>query len=833
MSYKCLLIILFSLAINSLQSQSPERFNSSDIYRSIEKLGVLATVLYVAAHPDDENTRLISHFANEVGANTYYISLTRGDGGQNLIGSEIGELLGVIRTQELLSARRIDGGKQLFSRANDFGFSKNAEETLTIWDREEMEYDLVWTIRKYRPDIIINRFDHRTSGSTHGHHTAASILSYDVFEKAKDPKAFPNQLKYVKPWNPQRLFFNTSWWFYGSQEAFEKADKSNLASINIGTFYPLIGMSNTEIAALSRSQHRCQGFGSMGSRGETFDYIDLLKGNMATEKDKPFGDIDISWTRVKGGESIKELWEKIRNEYDFRKPYQSVPDLLRMLTMVEKIEDEYWREIKTEELKSIIDASLGLFIEGVSNVHTAVPGEELTISFEAIHRLPGEVRLKNIVFLPDGTGELFDEKLELNKGITKKINYQVPASTNYTAPYWLTEAHTLGMYKVENPEWIGLPETPRAIHLQVGLEIEGISYTTHRELVYKYLQPEEGEVYRPFEIVPELSASAATDVLIFADDAPQEFLVSVKAYAPNQTGILKLDLPNDWRVEPQSQNFSIAVKGESQNFKFTIFPPRESSDIEFRPIIEANGKIYDKELIEINYGHIPYQIALMPKNKRFVKLDINKSESKIAYVMGAGDEIPKYLSLIDYHVTMLTPEELSSDKLKKFDVLMFGVRAYNVHGELKHKHKDIMEFMQSGGNVIVQYTVNRGVSTDQIAPYPITLGRGRVTVEEAEMRILNPNHPLLNSPNKITARDFDGWVQERGLYFADSWSDAYTPIFSTNDPGEKELEGALLVAPYGNGNFIYTGISFFRQLPAGVPGAYRLLSNLISLGQKS
>lgn len=827
-----ILIAFMSLSL-SLCAQAPKKPTSSEIYHELEKFGALATVLYVAAHPDDENTRLISWFANEKKAEAYYISLTRGDGGQNLIGPEINELLGVIRTQELLEARKVDGGKQLFTRANDFGFSKNAEETVKIWDDDKVKHDIVWAIRKTKPDIIINRFDHRTSGSTHGHHTASARLALDVFGQAGDTNYFPEQLKYVQPWSARRIFFNTSWWFYGSQEKFRQADKSNLLSMDIGVYYPLLGKSNTEIAAESRTKHKCQGFGSTGTRGSQSEYMELLSGDMPADKENPFEGIDITWTRVPNGLPVKKLHDEILREYDFSRPYLVVPKLVKLLDLVELTGDEHWKSIKIDQLKEIIAHCLGLYVEAVATQQTAVPGETVKLELEVIKRLPGDVEFIGYEILPSRIDSILRIKLEDNEVLLMGRDCQLNADLNYSTPYWLTKKSSLGMYEVDNPLFIGLPETPRDVKVNFRFNIFGKEITLSRDVVYKFNSPETGETYRPFQIVPPVYASTESKVFIAYDNRPFEINVTVRSMADNQQGVLTIPVGKGWRIEPTEVGFDLKLKNDSKQFKFLIYSPDSQSILETSPVIKLGGQYFDKELIEVKYDHIPHQMVLMPVTTKLVRLNLDRTVTNIAYVMGAGDEIPFYLTKSGFKVTLIEPSQISQELLSSYDVLVFGVRAFNKHEELKFKTDEIFNYVENGGTVFVQYNVSRGLVTDDLAPFKLKLGRDRVTVEEAEMRILDSEHPIVNYPNKLNSEDFDGWVQERGLYFASEWADEFKPIFSCNDPGETPKEGALLVANYGKGYYIYSGLSFFRQLPAGVPGAYRLISNILSIGKKS
>lgn len=823
-------LLILSFRSGLMNAQSPKKWTSGEIYMHLEKLNFLGSVLYVAAHPDDENTRLISYIANEQKANTTYLSLTRGDGGQNLIGTEINELLGVMRTQELLMARSLDNGKQMFSRANDFGYSKNAEETIAIWDTEKINADVVWAIRKCRPDVIINRFDHRTSGNTHGHHTASAILALDMFDKSNDPSVFPSHLKYVKPWQAQRIFFNTSWWFYGSQDKFEKADKSALMGVDVGVYFPLLGKSNTEIAAESRSKHKCQGFGSTGTRGSQMEYLELLKGDMPTKKQDIFEGINTTWSRVKGGEDISPLVENAISSFDFKNPESILPQLTEIYKAIQQIDDEHWKSIKSEECLNLIYACAGLFAEAKSNTHTATRNEEITIDFEVVKRLNSSVSLSRISSTFFNLDTLISADLADNEIFKLSRNVIIPKDAAYTAPYWLTNKGDLGTYHVENEAWIGMPETPKQAIFTFHFLINGVEISIPKDVIYKFNSPENGETYRPFEIVTPVSVSIIDPVYIFNDNTFKNVKVLVKSYSKNQTGSVSIPLPKNWKSEPKEISFNLVEKGESKELVFKIFPPQNQEEINIFPIATLPDQVINNELVEVNYDHIPFQIVYKQAEAKLSRLDIKITPIKIAYLKGAGDQIPSNLQQIGYQVDIITPEDLNLLKLSQYQSLIFGVRAFNTEQALKFKQKEVLEYVKSGGNVVIQYNTANGLVTKDLGPYPFTVSRDRVTVEDAEMRFLAKDHPILNSPNKITSQDFEGWVQERGLYFTKDWDSRYTPIFSSNDPGEAPTDGSLLVTQYGKGYYIYTGLSFFRQLPAGVSGAYRLFANLVSLG---
>ena len=826
----CLLLLVSTFV--SLQAQQPKTYNSSDIYEAVKKLNVLGSVLYIAAHPDDENTRLISYMSNEVKARTAYLSLTRGDGGQNLIGPEIRELLGVIRTQELLAARRVDGGEQRFTRANDFGYSKHPDETLKIWNKEEVLADVVWAIREFKPDIIINRFDHRSPGSTHGHHTSSAMLSLEAFDLANDASKYASQLKLTETWQPKRVFFNTSWWFYGSEEKFEKADKSNMLNFDIGVFYPTQGTSNNEVAAIARSQHLSQGFGSLLQRGTQQEYIEFIKGEPLDENKDIFAGIDTSWNRIVGGKAIENILKSIENNFNFVNPSSHLPKLLEAYKLLQNVKDEHWKTIKTKELKTIIEACAGLYLEVSAGSPNAAPNSDVTLNMEVLNRSNATINLVSYNLSTLESGITKNMSLASNQRLNFEESITIPNTKNYTTPYWLNTASTLGMYSVKDQSLIGLPETPRTVFVDFNLMIEGTPISIKKPVIYRYSKPETGELYRPFEIIPIVSASLSDEVFIFENDQQKEIEVTVKAGKDIVEGYVQMAYPNDWSVYPQKQKIEIANKGDIQKVVFTIIPPKNQSEGLITPMVNVNGDFFTDELIEIDYEHIPFQTVLMPSESKVVRLNIEKRGNNIGYIEGAGDVVPESLRQIGYNVTIIKPDQITPENLSNFDAIVVGIRAYNIVEELKFKQKFLLDYVKEGGNLIVQYNTNRRLKVDNLAPYDLQLSRDRVTDENAEVRILEPDHPILNFPNKITIQDFEGWEQERGLYFPDEWSKEFTPLIASNDKGEKSKEGALLVANYGKGNYIYTGLSFFREFPAGVSGAYRLFANLLSAGKE-
>ena len=820
--------LLFLLCFLSIKAQQPTKPNSVEIYHQIEKLNFLGSVLYLAAHPDDENTRLISYLSNQKNARTAYLSLTRGDGGQNLIGPELRELLGVIRTQELIEARKIDGGEQFFSRANDFGFSKTPDETLQIWDKNQVLSDVVWIIRNFQPDVIINRFDHRTAGTTHGHHTSSALLSFEAFDKVNDINSFPEQLSLTTIWQPKRLFFNTSSFFYGGKEKFDKMDKSALTNLKTGVYYNYFGKSNQEIAALSRSRHQSQGFGSAGTRGQEEEYLEFLKGEPLQDKSNIFEGIDTSWNRVKNGKVIGEILENVQKNFDFKNPPASISELVKAYNLIQKLENEHWKKIKTEEIKKIISACAGLYLEAVAENQETTVGNLIKVKLEAINRSSISMNWKSYDTFPSTPISFLEIPLENNKNNFKNIEILIAENSKYTQPYYLKEKGTIGMYRVDDQKNIGKPDIIRETKVTFLIEIEGTTIPFERNIIYKFTDDVKGEVYQPLDIVPIVTSSIQEKVYIFPNNKEKIITVKVKAGKENISGSIKLEVPENWKVSPSSIPVSLKNKGEEQLALFTVSPPKEASEVVFKSVVTINTIDFDKDKIDINYSHIYKQMVLKLSETKAIKLNIKTQNERIAYIMGAGDEVPKSLKQMGYEVTILKPEEISTEKMQNFDVVMVGIRAYNVVTALAFKQSILFDFVKNGKTMIAQYTTLDDFVTKDIAPFSMKISRDRVTDENAEVRFLNPEHPILNSPNKITNKDFEGWKQEQGLYYPSEWSSEFTPIISSNDKGETPKNGAILVANYGKGHYIYTGISFFRELPEGVAGAFRLMANLIS-----
>jgi len=805
---------------------SHEQSNAGEIQLALQKLNVLGRVLYIAAHPDDENTNLMALWSNGSLYETAYLSITRGDGGQNLIGPELRERLGVIRTEELLAARRVDHGKQFFSRAIDFGFSKTAEETMRIWDHDKILSDVVWVVRKFRPDVIVTRFSPEDQ-LTHGHHTASAILAREAFSAAGDPNRFPEQLAFVKPWRPTRLVWNTSPFFFSNRNL--PFDPTGLTVLEAGGYNSLLGKAYTEIAAASLSMHKSQGVGSPPRRGARKEYFKLLEGQPMTNS--LFEGIDANWSRVANSESIATQIRQIISQFLPADPAASVPELLKLRQAMNGIKDDSWVPEKKAELDGIIAACLGLHVEGSTTNEAVTPGQTATIKLEAINRCNIPVTLQEIRFSLSGDSMKIDAALPSNELVTRDLSCKIPENTPYSQPYWLRKSGTLGAFAVDEQTLVGLPENPPDLPVEIVLQINGQELRYIVDTKYRMVDPVAGELRRPLVIEPPVFAKVVNSVLVFATNQPKSVGVHVTAATGPVKGELKLAVPQGWGVYPASIPIDLKAADAETVATFTVKPPEQNSEGTLRAVVSIDGRDYSLGRVRISYPHIGVHTLMPPAEARLVRADIREKGERIGYIPGAGDDVPESLQQIGYSVKILSESDITAENLKQFSAVVLGVRAYNTQERIANWLPELFAYVKAGGVAVAQYNTLAELKTDQLGPYPLEISRDRVTDENAEVRILAPDHPLMTTPNKITSKDFEGWVQERGLYFPKKWDPAWTAILSSNDSKEKPLDGGLLVAKSGKGFFIYTSYSWFRQLPAGVPGAYRLVANMLSLGK--
>jgi len=814
-------LIVLSLLLASTFTFAQKQMNTGEIKLALKKLNTLGSVLYIAAHPDDENTRLIAYMANERMVRTGYLSLTRGDGGQNLIGTEKGPLMGVVRTQELLEARKVDGGEQFFTRAVDFGYSKTPDETFKKWDKQKVLADVVWIIRRFKPDVMITRFP-PTSKAGHGHHTASAILAAEAFDLAGDPKAFPEQLEYTAVWQPKRLFLNASTWWDKELPQKAEANPTEYTTIDIGTYNTLLGKSYGEIAAESRTMHKSQGFGSAKQRGSKLEYLKLIKGEPF--KSDVLDNVNLSWKSEKNGEAIEKLITQANNEFNPEQPELIVSTLLEAYNLIDKLSDDNkWKWIKLSNIRSIIASCAGIFVEVTANDYSTSSGNQIELTTTLINRSDLNIKIENIKY--DEIDTVLNTSLENNIPLSFKSKIECPKNLNSksTNPYWLNDPFE-GLYTVPTQDMIGNPQNRSTFPVYFTLKINETYFPMFRKITYKWTDRVKGEIYRPFFFTPKVTANIADPVYVFANSSAKAIKVTVKGHQANINGNITLNLPEGWKSTPTSIDYNFKNKNEEKVLVFNVTPSENEST---GTISIANTK----SLISIEYDHIQTQTLLPDANEKVVRLNVTTKGKTIGYIKGAGDEVPTALEQLGYNVVLLDENSLKNADLSKYDVIVAGIRTYNTNKYMPNVYKQLMSYVENGGNYVVQYNTNRGVDTKTLAPYPLKLSRDRVTEEDAKVNFLAPEHSILNTPNKITEKDFDHWVQERGLYFPNEWDEKYTPILGWNDTNAPLTKGSLLVTNYGKGTFIYTGISFFRELPAGVPGAFKLFANIVSYGK--
>jgi LmbE family N-acetylglucosaminyl deacetylase len=809
--------------------QSPETYTSSEIFQQIKKLNVLASVLYVAAHPDDENNALLPFFAKEELYRTAYLSLTRGDGGQNLIGDEQGIELGLIRTEELLAARKVDGAEQYFSRAYEFGFSKSAEEALRIWNKEKILSDVVWVIRKFQPDVIIKRFppDKRAG---HGHHAASSILAQEAFAAAADPKMFPEQFKYgVKPWQAKRILWNT-YNFGGNNTTSEDQLK-----IDIGGYNPLIGKSYGELGGEARTMHKSQGEGRPRRRGESFEYF-LTTGGDAPKNNNLMDGVITDWERIPDGGPVKEMVNTITKNYDIAQPYLSVPALVQLFKTIKALPEGNWRDKKLDEVQQIIVECSALFVEATSSQSQVVQGGSLAINFNLIKRENVDASLKKVSIgnfdSAFTTPLVTDQNFNLNKIIP------IADDEKISQPYWLVYPLQGGNFEVRDQTLIGKAWNDPSFEATFVVSIDGEDFMIKRPVQYRYIDPVKGDTYQPVPVLPKIELRYAKDNYLSINNKPVTTSNLVKFNSSGEGWTIHSPLSSmDIHLEQRFSNKWIMKSDSSYDpliFKNTFVPKAKDVNLseEIFASVKKGNEVYDHYTKVISYNHIP-TITYFPRaTANLVELDIKIVGKKIGYFVGAGDKVPEALLAMGYEVTTLTAADITDDKLRQYDAIITGIRAYNLFEYLSDKNEVLMRYVKNGGNMIVQYLKSNQVGEKNITvgPYPFKISSGsRVTEEDAKVDFLLRDSPALNYPNKITQHDFDGWIQERSTYQAVTLDPKYETPLSMHDTGEGPANGSLAIAKYGKGNFVYASLVFFRELPAGVPGAYRLMANLIAL----
>jgi len=786
---------------------------------ALDRLANTARVLYIAAHPDDENTRLLAYLVNQRHVTSAYLSITRGGGGQNLIGSEQGELLGVIRTEELLAARRLDAAEQRFTRMRDFGYSKSADETLAIWDHEEALADVVWAIRRFRPDVIITRFD--TTPPNHGHHTASAILAREAFVAAADRKRFPDQLERgVDTWQAERLLHNLSTWR-------PVTIPDNALVLDVGGYDPRLGLSFGELAARSRSQHKSQGFGRAGERGEVLEHLAPIAGSIP-EHDLLEG-IDSTWARF--GAAARPLVAALvaaRASLDRDHPEVALPALLAARAALADLPDDVRVRDASDAADDLIAGCIGLFVRANAAAPSAVPGGDVAVTLEIMARRPSSARLVSVSF-PSGPVEPVDEPLTAERLVAIERTIGLATGVAVSAPYWLAREPEPGRYVVDDATMLDLPRAPQPLTVGLELRFGEQVVAVHAPIVHAWADRVHGERERRFLVQPPVTVTPLRDAILAVNGEPGVLALRLRAAAPLE-GVLDIPLPDGWEAQPASLPVKFAAAGEEQVVRIAVRAPAATAEVELRPRVTVAGRTWSYREDTIDYAHIPMQQVFRPAVVRAATLQLVRGDGRIGYVEGSGDTIAADLAHVGYQIEPIDDATLTAGDLSGYAAILVGIRAYNTRGALKRAHARLMQYAADGGTVVVQYNTHSEWDplTTPIGPYPLTLGRGRVTDESATMAAVDSAATVLRHPNRLDPADFEGWVQERGLYFAETWDERYVPVFAVHDPTEEPLLGGVLIAPHGNGRYIYTGLAFFRQLPAGVPGAYRLLANLLA-----
>jgi LmbE family N-acetylglucosaminyl deacetylase len=817
---KLFLFLFFASFIQITFSQAPKTYSSAEIFQQIKRLDVLGSVLYVAAHPDDENTRLLAFLANDKLYRTGYLSMTRGDGGQNLIGDEQGIELGLIRTQELLSARRIDGAEQFFTRAYDFGFNKSPIETFQFWDEQKILSDVVWVIRKFQPDVIITRFPTTGEGG-HGHHTASAILAGEAFEAAADPTKFPEQFKYgVKPWQAKRLLWNT--FNFGSVNT-ERPDQFK---IDVGGYNSLLGKSYGEIAAESRSQHKTQGFGVASSRGKSLEYFKTIKG---AEPEKTLMDgVKTNWERLNDAATETAI-QKLIADYSFQQPQKSLPALLTIYQSLKRSGEGYWRNQKLEQIKQIIKECVGLYLETTTNTIFAVEGDSLQVNFVADNRVGSTVSISSVT-IQNKKFEL-NEDLPVDENVSHSFDVLIPSSTKISQPYWLVEPMSKGSYNVSDQNLIGKAQNdPQSAIINLKINGEEMSYTI--PILYKSNDPVKGEEFEPLFVIPKVEIKSTPELALSINNKPVKITIEPVSNSHSASLFKVKDSTSSNIVKENPQSIQDKMSGAGYFYSIKD-PEKKNTEIINWSAVEGNTG-YDSYKKIISYPHIPNIIYFHKAQSKLVEIDLKISGKKVGYIPGAGDKVPDALRKMGYEVTMLSPKDITGNNLKQFDAIVTGVRAYNIYEWLNDSYNTLMNYVKDGGVLLVQYNTNNNIGRlkAKIGPYPFIISRSRVTDENAEVQFVHPENILMNYPNKITQKDFENWIQERSTYQAENYETNYQTLFSMHDANEDAAQGSLIYANYGKGRFVYCGLVMFRELPAGVPGAYRLFANLLAKPEK-
>lgn len=832
---RAFLAALLLAPLASFAAETPGA-SARGIQQQLQALRQTGTVLHVGAHPDDENTELITWLSLGRGCRAAYLSLTRGEGGQNELGKDLDERLGVLRTQELLAARRLDHGRQFFTRAIDFGFSKSPEETLRVWDRQAVLGDIVRVIRQFRPDVIVTRFPIPPGSGGHGQHTASAILTLEAAKLAGDPAAYPEQLAAgLTPWQTRRVLWN-SFRFGGAGPG--PLDLPAMSQ-DIAGVDPVSGETFSSIAARSRAMHKTQGLGEFKSRNPTGPNVQnfmILAGDLPA-KDLLDG-IETNWARYSGGAEIDAALQAIIAGFKPEDPAAAVPALLALRPKLAALPQDALVADKRAALDRLVLDCIGLKIETRADRAEVAAGESLglatTVSIApgsvAVDYLGAEIARDAASFR--GTGA--HVRLSSNAPHSAKLAAQIPADATATHPYWLGEGGSAGVAGVTDASLIGSPDNPPALLMAHGFQIGSERLVVVAEPTFAAPGQPPGSDQR-IAIIPPVSLALGSDIYVVAPGAVRQVTIEVTAARAGVAGRLGLEVSPGWTVAPQAQEFRLAASGDKARLTFSLSAPAAGGSGQVAAVAEIAGRRYSTQRRVLDYAHLPVQVLQPRARARLTSFPLATKGFSVGYLPGAGDSVAECMEQMGFVVRRLTGADLKPELLRGLDAVVIGVRAFNERIDLKEAFPGLLAWVEQGGTVIAQYNRPNGLADAALGPYPLSIqgsaSQLRVTDENAPVTLLAPDHAVVNTPNRIATGDFAGWVQERGAYFPSQWDEEhYAVILGMSDPGEAPLRSSVLVAKHGRGHYVYTGLAFFRQLPAGVPGAYRLFANLLALG---
>ena len=880
-----LLAALAPAVPGSAAGQEPPRAGLVDAALRLRQLDGVKRVLMIGAHPDDEDSALLAALARGYGVETAYLALTRGDGGQNLIGPELSAGLGIVRTGELLAARGIDGGRQYFTRALDYGFSKSADEAFAHWPREELLRDVVWVVRTFRPQVIVSVFS-GTPADGHGQHQAAGLLAPEAFEAAADPARFPEQLAYVQPWRTTTLLRR------------ERGDSAKVTTVQTGVFDPVLVRSWYQVAMDGRSQHRSQDQGAAQPPGPRETRLVMVKSAAARAGDPIFAGVDTTLAGLLAAvppDSLARATQLVRAYRDaihgaeasisVVDPGRAAPPLARAIRQLELLAPlapagselahaiEHHRRVATD---AFFDAA-GIVVEAATADGVLVPGDETTVTVRVWNGGPYAVdSARATVALPaewtatpaaaaargGGGGGFFggapasvrapadvaaSGRIEPGELATWSYRVQVPADAPPTEPYFMRAPRDGDLFHwPDDPTVWGLPFDPPVIRAGATLRVAAradeprLTLASVAEAPFVGVNQAFGEYREPVLVVPAISVATdqATMAWPLADRTARDVAVRLRSETEaTLDGNVRLEAPAGWTVEPASIRFQVAGRNAVTSAMFRVRPPAggRAERVVLRAVAESGGRSWDRTIDVVDYPHIRRTAYREPADVEVSRVAVDvKPGLRVGYVMGTGDGGYEALRQMGVKAELLTPDRVSVGDFAGLDAVVIGVRAYEVRPDLVAANARLLDFARAGGTVVVQYQQYQ-YSNGGFAPYPVKINNphDRVTDETAPMRMLDLESPVFKAPNRITAEDFEGWKQERGLYFLGTWDDHYTPLLEMNDPGEAPLRGSLVVTPLGKGLYVYTALAFFRQFPAAVPGAYRLFANLVSLDAES